>query len=779
MFQPNIDRHFVFPTPILPRRGVRVGAGGSDGSDILATLWRALRRHAHAIVAIMLVGSTVATAAVLGITPQYKATALIMVDARRPQILKDQDLLGQPGPGTDSSIVESQVELLRSPALLRRVADTLDLVNNSEFSERGMVARIKRAILTWIGARGGREGEKDDLAPIVDALSRQVDAKRHGLTYVIELSAWSRDPALSARMANVTAQLHLNDQIAVKRQLAQSADQRLSEHVANLRDRVTVSEKAYETYKAEHGLFDLGGEKLSDRQISQLNEQLIQARAKAAEARAKFEQLQKITPENLRDAAASPDVLQSSVIANLRGQYADAAKERAELVTRYGARQPQVRIINAKLRNVSAQISGEIQRIVASARTEYEVAKARQASLEHSLDELKEGAAGANQDAIRLHELEREATANRDLFRAFLGRAKELAAQLNMQLPDSHIVSTASAPNDPSYPRRSMIVGLAFFGSLGLGIAYALARDTLGGGFHRAKDIASLFDLPSVISIPFVASVHRRALTQNVLFGGIRQLHRSATADRDDLKYSTRRQRCSLAAMAIEQPHSAFAERIRSLRFALRDTERGRETKTIMVTSPLPNEGKTSIAANLARATAAAGRHVLLIDADLRQPALAAALNLPDCGGLSAILEGRQNLVQVIQIDPLTGLSAIANSSPISGENAIAGLSSTQMKQLIERARESFDLVVIDAAPLVPVIDARFLVDQVDGVVLVVACEQTSRDVFATAFRETRGLARKVMAVALNKTIEEDEYGRYPSRLKHVQPLARPTEAVG
>lgn len=719
-------------------------------AEAFGTVLRNLKRSTRLIMMMTLIGTGCVTLVTINLAPQYLASTTILVDPRKTQILKDREIVG--GPGTDNSAIESEAEMLQSPALARRVVEHLSLYNDEEFSQPdGLASRVRAmasALLRALQLSGGAAHERDAVGDAADALQKKVSAKRRNLTYVIEVTAWSQDAAKAGRIANAIAELYLADQIAAKSTTAAHANQLLNQRVEDLRSRVTASEKAYEEYKAETGLFDPGGQSLSDRQISQLNEQLVTARARAAEARAKYEQLQKITPSKLLSAAASPDVLQSSVVSNLRMQFAEVGRKKAELTTRYGSRHPQVVNVEAEIANISKQITDEIRRIVASAHTEYEMASNRQNSLQASLDDLKDRAANFNQQAIRLHELEREAQANRGLFEAFLTRAKETSAQLNMQLPDARIISAATTPNAPSYPRKGLMIGLGFFGSFGLGIAMALARGTFNQGFRKIGDLRTAFGLQPLATIPLVEAM--RPLPRGK--GGLR-LDRYAP---ESSAAASRR----LANLVLQDPTSIFAESIHSLRFALKSAVNARETGVILLTSALPGEGKSTIAANLTRAAAAAGDRILLIDADLRNQGLAVAFGLAHSPGLAGFLAGECDLRTSTYFEPDTGLQIIAGSGVSSGAEALSLLSSDSMRHLIEQARIQFDLIVIDAPPLLTVADPRVLLDQVDGVVLVVASDTTSEDALAAVFQETRGVENKIIGAVLNRAANDD-FDRY------------------
>jgi len=728
-------------------------------SDALLDILRCLKRNARMIAAIALSGTAISIAAVFSITPQYQATSAVLLDPRQTKILQDAEVVGRPG--TDNGAIESEVELIQSDALMRKVAEKLDLRNDDEFgSSSGMLSVIKSVILLPIRLISNREASGDPLADVIDRLQKATSAKRRGLTYVIELNAWSRDAQKSAEIANTIVELYLAEQIAAKSEATVRASKWLNERVDEMRGRVSASEKALETYKAQAGLFDGGaGENLSNRQLSQLNDQLIDARAKAASAQSKYEQLKQVTPERLKSAAASPDVLQSSVVSNLRGQYADAARQQAEREARYGPQHPIVATGRAQVADLERQITAEINRIVTSAKTEFEMAKARQESLEASLDELKEKAAQFNQASVRLRELEREVQANRDLFQSFLARAKQ-TSELSLQVADSRVVSPARVPSATSYPKKGLIIGLGLFGSLGLGMALALGRDAFGRGFRRSADLEREIGLQTLASIPLVEP---RSSSRSLMLPGrkTRQLERggdrSISHNRNGRDVFDR----LLADFALNEPDSPFSESVRTLYLSLKQQGLQRRMGVVLVTSALPGEGKSTVALNLARTAAQTGEEVLLIDGDLRRPTLAKAMNLPGENGLTDFLAGHSDLASVVKQDTRTNLYTIAGRRGVPGAQSIGLLSSSRMAQLIDHSRDVFDLVVIDASPLLPVADARILLERADAVAMVIASERTSRDAITTVFRENPDLIEKVAGVVLNGVV--DDFERYYS----------------
>ena len=299
MLQRSTDRRWVGQGRLARDEGRSLSAE----SDILREILNGLRRNLRLIAVTAVVGTAIAVAVALTITPLYRGTATVIVDPRTTKILEDSEVVGRAG--TESGAIESEVEMMKSAALTRKVAERLGLQNDEEFAAPGLLGSIKALVLAPIRALLGRSGEADPLVGVTNALARRTESRRRGLTYVIELTAWSRNAEKAALIANTFVELYLEEQLAAKAAATRRANQWLTARVEEMRGRVAESERALEEYRAQASLFDPGGESLSDQQIARLSEQLIDARAKAAQALAKYEQLKQITPEKLRSAAAS------------------------------------------------------------------------------------------------------------------------------------------------------------------------------------------------------------------------------------------------------------------------------------------------------------------------------------------------------------------------------------------------------------------------------------------------------------------------------------------
>lgn len=374
-----------------------------------------------------------------------------------------------------------------------------------------------------------------------------------------------------------------------------------------------------------------------------------------------------------------------------------------------------------------------------------------------AIDSEAEMVASPFHSSPRRDELEREAQANRTLFEAFLPRAKETAAQRNMQMPESRILSSAVPPSVPGFPHKSLMIGLGVFGSLGLGIFLALLRGMMSESIRSASELQTAFGLKPLAAIPLVEPQAHRSARRSDLLAPRAIPTKLAQLVPDDGAAETLR----LAELVVREPNSPFSESIRSLRQALRQAANGRQMSVILVTSALPGEGKSTVTANLARAAAMYGERVLLIDADLRRPSVATMFGLPPSPGLVSLVKGECGLRDAIHRDQHSDLHLIAGANRITGSDALTLLASRELQRLIGELRPNYDLILIDSSPLLPVADPRLLVHQVDGVALIVPSEQTSRSAVKAALQETPGIESKILGAVMNRV--QDDFARsYP-----------------
>src|SRR5262249_27313331 len=462
-------------------------------------LWLLLRWRGRLIAGVVLLTILLAGSALMVLPPSYRGTTIVLVDPRQPRVTNSEAVMT--GIGADAAAVESQVEIIESSALARKVIDKLNLAADPDFASTSLLDSLR----DWLGAMIGRDPgalAETRINRLVFAFERNLNVRRRGLTYVIEITYASKDAAKAARISNAVAEAYLDDQRSAKAEITARATGWLGARIEEMRDRVRDSERAVADYKAAHGFVDVTqGNKLIGRQIEDLTQQLALTRTRTAEAQARLEQVQRVA-QHTTDPAALTEALQSQVITAMRSQYAEAARLEAEYSALYGNRHPSLVAVRAQLADLKRQIDNEIGRILTSVRNDYEVAKNREATLTAELQKLKGQSEAIGQADVKLRELEREAQANRSLFEQFLSRAKETGEQQTLQIAEARIISPALVPLRPSRPSAMLLLLAAAVGGLVLGIGLVLLLEQMRRGFRNARDVREALALPTLGLLP-------------------------------------------------------------------------------------------------------------------------------------------------------------------------------------------------------------------------------------------------------------------------------------
>ena len=349
----------------------------SQPSVDLRELARILRRRWKLVAAIPLALFTIALLYVISATTLYTATSTVLVDPRRSTAIEsNQAAMQMSNFGTDDATIESETLLIQSIAILQRVVEKLKLSQDPEFMPRpGLLDPIRR-LLSSISSDAGASPEDAAKARSVDILQRRMKVTRQGTTFLVDINVSSESPRKAAVIANAVAEGYFEEQVRAKNESTRIASSWLNGQIDALKSRVVTAERAVEDFRSANNLTVSQGVTVNDQQITDLNNQLIAARVQTAETRAKFDQAQQLSKSGA-DAGGFNAAISSDIVSKLRAQYADIAKNEADLTSKYGPRHPQVANVRAQLRDTQRLINEEIQRILQSTRHDYEVALAR------------------------------------------------------------------------------------------------------------------------------------------------------------------------------------------------------------------------------------------------------------------------------------------------------------------------------------------------------------------------------------------------------------------
>ncbi|WP_367198665.1 GumC family protein [Amorphus sp. 3PC139-8] len=652
-------------------------------------LLRVLWQRRFMIVAITTVGAIASVAVALSLPKSYQASALVEIDPQQEQVVGDSAAANR-GWIAPEALTETEIQVIGSQANLWQVIGDLELEYNPAFnpaleSEDGLMSRLRPSSEPSKGVSPDRLRTE-----MVRALRRSLSVDRVGQSSVVSVTYESRSPQLSAEIANAVVDVYLQGEVANSRRLAQDSLGLLRERLDNLRKDVDAREQAVEDWRRESGMAEGASSSLLRERITQLSTELGIAQAALAEAKAESGG----AGRTLEQESIDPKVIDSVLIQRLIEREANEARDVAELEALYQPSHPRLIAARASLETLRQAIRTETRKISQSLGRNEQIQTDRVAGLQQDVDGLREELAKQREAEIRLRALEQEAEAARGVYETFLARQNEVQSRFGLERPSARVVAKATPPIDASAPNKPVIAvaGTMFSGFLAaaLAIGLALMQRTVSG----AVDVEELIGVPPLAELPRVSSPRGEP------FRPVRTV--------------------------IEAPNSSYAEALRALRVSLligRDMGRA---IGVLVASGDDGEGKTTVAASLARAAALSGDRVLLIDCDFDTPTIHTLFSGHDAVGIANVLLDKADSERAIQIDRQT--PALFMSC---GETEGAGAEiyrSPAWSEVMFLLGDHLDLVILDAPSLARVPDARFLAGVVDVTLVVTRAKQTSRE---------------------------------------------------
>lgn len=667
------------PAYVLPARA-------PDETMDIKSLLDVLRRRFLTILgaAGLVLGAAIAYLAVA--TPLYTATNLLLLDPRDPRVLPVE--LSTAGVGSDVALVESQLRIILSDAVLLRVVDDLQLDKDPAYAGK------------LLAEKPGAAPEELRLAALGN-LEHRVTASRADRTYIIEIKATAASAQRSAGIANAVAAAYLAEQADAVRGTKEEANTALSARLAVLRDDWRKAEADVAVYREQNNLVGERGTLVTDQQIAELNQRLIAARAEASAAAARAGAASRGGDGSIPAATNSP------VVGGLRAQIADLRKRLSELTVNLGDNHPDVKRVRAQIANAEAEIGAEIGRIQGAARAEANAAAANVAALESQLADLTTRLQNADGTLIRLRELERDAVAAKELYEAFLASAKQTGQDARIDVTAARVISPAIPPDAASFPPRTLLLAAALVIGLGLGIAAALMAEHLDDRVRGAEQLRGYLNLPVLARVPQTEGRGKARKTSLLsrLWPG-----RRTGFDRFD-----------------------FA--IRSLYNELRMNSTAPAEASILFVSPNPAEGSTAIALSFALAAVASGERVLLVDADPARRGLTKLVAPAATTGLYDVIDGSVPLSQAVMGGPAAALQALP-IVPAKAGKAARHPTRADFDRIIDSAvAAGIDLVIFDGAPILLDPDVRAVSEAAGQVALVVKSGTTQKAEIAEALR--------------------------------------------
>lgn len=617
------------------------------------------------IVAVGIVGAAVMS---LRLPDVYTASGLLEIDPEVTPVLPEARSERFLPPET---ITETEVEVIRSPNVLRKVVDDLDL----EFS----------AVNPVLGALARAEAGLDRNAArsaIVAALGRNLSVRPTGRSFVVEVSYTSRDPEFSAAVVNAVMGEYLGVRITEARDFSREAVSLLSDRLNGLRTELDMRERSLQDFRNQGRIAEGAGTTILVEQLSRLNEELIRAQAALAEASATAN-----SSESTDDASALPQVVNSLLIQTLREQEAEQGRAVDELETLYRSTHPKLIQARSALVAIRDTIALETRKITRSLTTSEDVQAQRVRALEAEVETLRDRLNSQREAEIELRRLERQVEASRKIYEAFVDRMNQVESTTGFERPDGRIIASAAAPVEPSGPNRKIVVagGSILSGALALALVIGLAL--IDNRLRTIADVARASGLTPVAVVPPMPREQKgRRFWQ-------------------------------------PQSNARFAEAITQLRTAVLLGSARAGDLVVAVTSPDKSPDCAEVATALAQAASVAGDVVVLLDADFANPRVNRILGGVNDFGLSDVILQRADLGAAIYQDAASSLLFVP-----AGTRADNTLYRDEgMEVVVETFGELFDTIIVNLPPIPETVEAETLAQLADILIVVVRAGYTTR----------------------------------------------------
>jgi polysaccharide biosynthesis transport protein len=681
--------------------------------------------------------------------PTYTGQVKVLFGIPKPQFVQQQSMLADMA--VDNAQLETQIQILRSRAIATAVINQLKLADDPDFrAPVGSLYSAFQAVRRRFGLPLQDHAVNSDqlMDGLVAAFDSRLTATRLAPSTVIEIGFSASNAERAAQIVNAVANAYITDQLNAKFDASRTATGWLQERLKELGQQALTAERAVNAFKSQNNIVAVGGKLMDEQQVSELNSRLVAARAQTSDVLTRLNQFESIlksnaaTPESIGNLDASgTDALANPIINGLRQQYLEYARREAEWSTHLGKNHLAVVNLRTRMVGIRSSILDEVRRLSDTSRSDYEVAKQRQQEIEKQLATAVSASRSTNSAEATMRELETSAKGYRSLYESFLQRYMGSVQQESFPTAEARVISPASPPPGKSKPKSVLILALGLFGGLGLGTALGFLRDLMERVFRTSSQLEATLHLPCLSLVPLLRDTEQKKPSPRAAIQGDKEFDQRTISRSSGMYWA-----------ATTMPLSQFAESIRSVRLAIDLNPTKTSNKIIGITSALPNEGKSTIAASLAQLIAHSGKRVIIVDCDLRNPSLSANL-APNAGaGIIDVLSGTRSLEETIWRDPKSNLAFLpaAKRAPLFHTSEI--LSAEPTKKLFDRLRAGYDYVIVDLPPLAPIVDVRATTPLVDCFILVVEWGQTKIDVIQHALHTAPNVYESLIGTVLNKT---------------------------
>ncbi len=674
---------------------------------------RILRRHKWIILATLVVLVTIVTIGTMLTKPVYRAESKLEIGKETERVMQGRQILEMESANVfNPFFLQTQVDILHSRDIARRVIQRLDLADNDEFKSKG--------------AENAPENTRE--VQLVNNFQRRYDVAVGRQTRVISLTFDAYSPKLAADVANNVAKEYIDWSMENRLEGVTTAKDFLGKRVKEAEITLREAEADYQQYLAVHKIISADGKgDITVDRASEQNRQLVELQNELRTAEAVYNRSKEVAADEL------PQVTNDVTVQTLTQSLNKKKQELASLSSKYQSTFPAVKQVQEEIKQLETQLIEHKAKIIKNIETQYQVARKREGDLKIALGQSKNDAIQQNRESAELGLKKQKAETSRKTYEDLQGRLQQAEVESDFRPSNIRVVQRAEIPISPVKPNKILNIGLSVLIGLALGVGLAFFLEYLNNTINTAEDVERIMQLPSLGGIPSLQS-----LAKNKMLGGLNGNGKKSTA---------------LASVNNEllsghDPLSSFSESYRALRTSLLLSSAEHAPRTMLITSSHPAEGKTTIVANTAISLAQTGARVLVLDADMRRPRCHKILSTKNDLGLSTYLSRDIPVDKVIQAHDIPNLF-VMSAGPVP-PNPSELLSSSKMHILVAELQDRFDHIIIDSPPVIHVTDALIISPHVDGVVIVVKSGHTPREAVQRAKQALTDVNAKIFGVVLN-----------------------------
>jgi len=771
--------------PIQPPQSYNYGVDPNADNEVhLLDYWRAIRKRLWLVFGIVALVTMLAVVYVARKPDFFEAQARVQVDLEDTGGIVNN---ARPlyGPADDPIYFNTQLQILVSPGLMRRVVRTLDLEHNPDFfkgdpaqrqstwqtmrrmvgfgkqeQETGPKPQDQLPLTTTVAEATAREdlNEAKRLAPYVNTVlgGLKVEPVKETRGYyketrLIDIKFTHTVPDVTSKVVNAIAETYVFSNLEKRTEANSTTGDFLQKRIAELQQQIRSAEERLVNYAKNNQIISLdANQNTVVERLAGLNQQLLEAENDRKTAEAAYNAAK---VPNAADALVDSESKQAGEI---ESKLVDLRQKRAQLLVDATEEAPEVKELDQQIDELERQLKESRARksntLLTNLHTRYQQTLEREQSLRKAFEQQRAQTLSQNEAAINYKIIQQEIETNKSLLKGLLQGAKENDVVMAGKPNNISIVDYALTPDSPVGPNRARTIILAFFLSIGLGLGLALFLEYLDDTVHSTQEVERVLHLPALAVIPSVGAAARR-----------RVLPGTTARTRALQKHTNGNGNGNAELLMNVDGRSPLAEAYRHLRTSVLLSTAGRAPKSLLVTSSLPGEGKTTTAVNTAISLAQTGASVVIIDADMRRPRLQSIFGMHGQQGLSSILSSdvsEAGMLAMVGNDETSGLGVLT-SGPIP-PNPAELLGSDQMRRLLAALQASYTHVVIDSPPVSSFTDGVLISTMVDGVLLVVHGGRSSRHIVRRSKQLLNDVGAKIFGVVLNNVnLQSHDYYYY------------------